>query len=168
MLVLTMQNKVYVLANGKALEAFAAERKDNIQVEAKDHIKTFHQYFFNLDPDDKVIMENIGKAMYMADQSAKREYDNLKEKSYYNNIISGNVSQRIYIDSIAINIDNHPYPFRCVATLEIIRATSIVRRNLITEGFLRSVSRSDHNPHGFLIENWKITQNNDVSVKQRQ
>ncbi len=36
---------MYILANGKILEAVAGERKDNIPVEARDHIKTFHQYF---------------------------------------------------------------------------------------------------------------------------
>lgn len=30
---------IYILANGKALEAFAADRKDNIPVEARDHIR---------------------------------------------------------------------------------------------------------------------------------
>jgi len=45
-------SRIYVLTNGKVLEAFAADRKDNIPVEAKDHIKSFHQYFFSLDPDD--------------------------------------------------------------------------------------------------------------------
>ena len=35
------QNKVFILANGKALEAYAADRKDNIPVEAKDHVKMF-------------------------------------------------------------------------------------------------------------------------------
>ncbi|SFH37958.1 conjugative transposon protein TraK [Pedobacter insulae] len=167
-LVFTMQEKVYVLANGKALEAFASERKDNIPVEARDHIRTFHRLFFNLDPDDKLIKENIGKSLYLADQSAKREYDNLKEKSYYSNIISGNVSQIIRVDSILINVDTHPYLFRCIAKLEIIRSTSIVQRNLVTEGYLRNINRSDNNPHGFLIENWKIIANNDVEIKQRQ
>ncbi len=56
------QARIYILANGKALEAFAAERKDNIPVEAKDHISTFHLFFFTLDPDDKVIQSNISKA----------------------------------------------------------------------------------------------------------
>ena len=32
------QSKVYVLAGGKALEAMAADRKDNIPVEARDHV----------------------------------------------------------------------------------------------------------------------------------
>src|SRR6187402_2725653 len=46
---------IYVLANGKALEAVSADRKDNIPVEARDHISMFHHYFFTLDPDEKVI-----------------------------------------------------------------------------------------------------------------
>src|SRR6476469_4607991 len=64
------QNRIYILANGKALEAFSAGRKDNILVEARDHVKTFHQYFFSLDPDDEVIKSNVTKALYLADQSA--------------------------------------------------------------------------------------------------
>jgi len=32
------QQQIYILANGKALEAFAADRKDNIPVEARDHV----------------------------------------------------------------------------------------------------------------------------------
>src|SRR6266540_4732364 len=55
------KQKIYILANGKILEAFAADRKDNIPVEARDHIKMFHQYFFTLDPDDKVIQSNLQK-----------------------------------------------------------------------------------------------------------
>src|SRR3546814_8897135 len=47
-----MQEKVYILANGKAIEAFAAERRDNIPVEARDHVTMFHHPFFTLGPDD--------------------------------------------------------------------------------------------------------------------
>ena len=43
-----MQDKVYILANGKALEAYASDRKDNIPVEARDHVKTFHKFFLPL------------------------------------------------------------------------------------------------------------------------
>ncbi|WP_299568410.1 conjugative transposon protein TraK [uncultured Pedobacter sp.] len=165
--VAAMQDKIYILANGKAIEAFASDRKENVPVEAKEHVKTFHQFFFNLDPDDKVIKENIGRALYLADNSAKREYDNLKESNYFSNLISGNVSQRITIDSVMVNLESHPFHFRCVAKLEITRATSKVLRNLITEGYLRSVNRSENNAHGFLIENWMIIENNDLSIKPR-
>ncbi len=64
-LVSQMQSKVYILANGKALEAYASDRKDNIPVEARDHVKIFHQLFFTLDPDEKVIRANVSKAKYL-------------------------------------------------------------------------------------------------------
>ena len=83
------QQHLYILANGKILEAFAGDRKDNIPVEARDHIEMFHHYFFTLDPDEKVINSNISKALYLADASAKKQYDNLKENGYYRSIISG-------------------------------------------------------------------------------
>jgi conjugative transposon TraK protein len=167
-LVSQMQNKVYILANGKALEAYASDRKDNIPIEARDHVKTFHQFFFTLDPDDKVIKSNVTKALYLADDSAKRIYDDLKENGYYSGIISGNVSQTIKIDSITIDINRYPYGFRCYATQNIIRTTSIAYRNLITQGNLRNVSRSDNNPHGFLIERWKTIENRDLSTENRK
>lgn len=167
-LVSQMQNKVYILANGKALEAYASDRKDNIPVEARDHVKTFHKLFFTLDPDDKVIKSNVTKALYLADDSAKRVYDDLKENGYYSGIISGNVSQTIQIDSVTIDLSNYPYGFRCYATQNIIRTTSIVHRNLITEGNLRNVSRSDNNPHGFLIERWNTIENRDISTENRK
>lgn len=161
------QSKVYVLANGKALEALAGERKDNIPVEARDHIRMFHHYFFTLDPDDKVIQGNITKALYLADGSAKRQYENLKENGYYSNIIAGNISQQISIDSIALQTNSYPYYFRCYCTQEIIRTTSTVTRSLITEGYLRNVSRSDNNAHGFLIERWSTIENRDIKTITR-
>ena len=161
------QSKVYVLANGKALEALAGERKDNIPVEARDHISMFHHYFFTLDPDDKVIQGNITKALYLADGSAKRQYENLKESGYYSNIIAGNISQQISIDSILLRTETYPYYFQCYATQQIIRTTSIVSRSLLTEGYLRNVSRSDNNSHGFLIERWRTTENKDLKTITR-
>jgi conjugative transposon TraK protein len=166
-LVSQAQSRIYILANGKVLEAFASDRKDNIPVEARDHIKTFHHLFFNLDPDDKVIRGNVTKAFYLADASAKRQYDNLQENGYYANLISGNISQQITIDSVVVDLQTYPYPFRCYATQRIIRTTSTVFRSLITEGYLRNVSRSDNNPHGFLIERWSTLENRDLKIQTR-
>jgi conjugative transposon TraK protein len=161
------QARIYILANGKALEAFAAERKDNIPVEARDHVRMFHHHFFTLHPDDKAIQENVTKSLYLADASAKKQYDNLRENSYYANIISGNVSQEIRIDSIQIDTDQYPFYFKCNAVQKIIRTTSIVTRTLITEGYLRNVQRSDNNPHGFLIERWNTIENKDIKSENR-
>lgn len=159
--------KVYVLANGKAMEAVAGQRKDNIPVEARDHIATFHRYFFTLSPDDKLILANITKALYLGDGSVKREYDNLKESNYYSNVISGNVSQDITVDSISVNTTAYPYYFRFYGKQQITRATTVATRSLITEGYLRDVPRSDNNSHGLLIERWQILENKDINIKNR-
>jgi conjugative transposon TraK protein len=161
------QQKIFILANGKALEAYSADRKDNIPVEAKDHVKMFHHFFFSLDPDEKVIQANITKALYLADASAKQQYDNLKENGYYSNLISGNISQEIEMDSIQINTEVYPYYFKYKGRERIIRPTTIVTRSLVTEGYLRNVSRSDNNAHGFLIEKWRTLENNDLTTQSR-
>lgn len=162
-----LQDKIYILAGDQAMEAFASKRKDNLLVEAKSHISLFHTYFFTLDPDDKVIEKNISKALYMADASAKKQYNNLKETGYYANIIAGNISQQIAIDSTTVNTKSEPYFFLCYGTEKIIRPNSIVTRNLITQGYLRNVSRSDNNPHGFLIERWETLENKDIKTENR-
>jgi conjugative transposon TraK protein len=158
--------RIYILANGKALEAFAADRKDNIPVEARDHIRMFHFFFFTLDPDEKVIDTNIGKALYLADESARNQYNGLKEKSYYNNLISGNISQQIRVDSVQLDMNQYPYYFKCYAIQKLVRSTSTINKLLITQGFLRNVSRSDNNPHGFLIEKWETLANRDTTINK--
>jgi conjugative transposon TraK protein len=121
--------------------------------------------FFTLDPDEKVIDANIGKALYLADESAKNQYNDLKEKSYYNNLISGNISQQVTVDSIQLDINQYPYYFKCFATQKLIRSTSTANRSLITQGYLRNVARSDNNPHGFLILHWETLANRDTTIQ---
>jgi len=123
--------------------------------------------FFTLDPDEKVIGDNLNRALYLADGSAKRVYENLRESGYYAGVISGNISQRVTVDSIRLDLAGYPYYFRCYGQETIMRATSIVTRDLVTEGYLRDVSRSDNNAHGFLIERWTILENRDIKVEQR-
>lgn len=55
------QERIYILSNGKALEAWSAERKDNIPVEARDHVRSFHHHFFTLDPMTKSFRRTLPK-----------------------------------------------------------------------------------------------------------
>lgn len=162
------REKVYVISGGKAIEVIMSTRKDNIPVEAKDHIITFHQYFFSFSPDEKSIENNIKKALYLADESAKQQYDALKEKGYYNSVISGNVSQSVTCDSISLNTSIHPYYFRFFGKQTVIRTSASITRNLITEGHLRELTeRTENNPHGFLIEKWITIDNTILSSTKR-
>ena len=161
------EDKVLILLNGKVIAAMGSSKKENISVEAMDHIKTFHGMFFNLSPDDKMIETNIRQALYLSDASAKKQYDDLSESGYYSGIVSGNVSQRITTDSVHLDLKVSPYYFRYYGTQKLVRPTSTLFRSLITEGYLREVERSENNPHGFLIEKWRIIENRDLGLQER-
>ncbi|HUX85119.1 MAG TPA: conjugative transposon protein TraK [Chitinophagaceae bacterium] len=163
----SQQKKIYVLAGGKILQAFQADSRQNLPVEIRDQIRVFHQDFFSLDPDEQVIQSHLTSALYLADGSAKQLYDNLRESGYYASVIAGNISQRVRIDSIALDLSHYPWYFKCYATQTIIRSTSMTTRSLITQGWIREVSRSDNDPHGLLIERWRVLENQDLKTTSR-
>lgn len=159
-------NRIYILYNGKVLEAVASDKKSNIPVELRDHIKTFHQLFFNLNPDDKAIRATVGRALYLADESAKKQYDNLRESGYYNNLISANIAKEVQLDSIKLDIEQYPYRFTYYGTEKLVRSSSTVFRKLVTQGYIYDLKeQTDENPHGFIIRNWEILENQDLPTK---
>ncbi|QIL78250.1 MULTISPECIES: conjugative transposon protein TraK [Hymenobacter] len=161
------QGRIYVLDQGTLLTAVSHNVKDNRPVEAKDHVKRFHELFFTLDPDPKAIEYNVKQALFLADASAQRAYDNLKENGYFNDLIQANISQDIRVDSVALNTAVYPYYARCYAQQRIIRASSVSTRRMVSECYLRDVSRSANNPHGFLMERWRAIENVDLRTERR-
>ncbi|MFA9193401.1 conjugative transposon protein TraK [Flavobacterium sp. FBOR7N2.3] len=162
------RQKVYVLDNGKSLMlALAQDASINRPVEAREHVRRFHELFFTLAPDKDAIESNMKRAFNLADKSAFDYYKDLSEKGYYNRIISGNVQQRIEIDSVACNFDNYPYAVRTYAIQFIIRSSNVTKRNLVTSCYLVNSVRSDNNPQGFNIEKFNVVANNDIEIMER-
>jgi conjugative transposon TraK protein len=162
------RQKIYVLDNGKSLMlALAQDASINRPVEAREHVRRFHELFFTLAPDKNAIESNMKKAFNLADKSAFDYYKDLSEKGYYNRIISGNVQQRIEIDSVACNFENYPYAVRTYAKQFIIRSSNVTKRNLVTSCFLVNSVRSDNNPQGFNVEKFSVEENKDIEVIER-
>jgi conjugative transposon TraK protein len=162
------RQKIYVLDGGKSLMlALSQDLSQNRPVEAREHVKRFHELFFTLSPDKNAIESNIQRSLFLADKSAFNYYKDLSEKGYYNRIISGNINQTIHIDSVACNFDKYPYQVITYARQMIIRESSITERNLITRCRLLNSVRSDNSPHGFTIEAFEITENKDLNVIKR-
>lgn len=160
--------KVYILSNGKLLEAFAADRKEKLPVEVRDHVASFHRLFFTLEPDESFNRSQLTHAFYLCDSSARDQYKLLENAGYYAGILAGNVSQRPVADSIIVNLDQQPWSVTYYGKLVIVRSTSVVTRSLITTATVRDLeSISDNNPHGFLLEGWRIIENKDLDVKTR-
>ena len=162
------RQKIYVLDNGKSLMlALSQDVNRNRPVEAREHIRRFHELFFTLAPDKDAIDSNLKRAFALADQSAFDYYKDLLEKGYYNRIISGNVQQRIEVDSVVCNFNRYPYAVSTYATQFIILSSNITKRNLVTSCFLVNSIRSDRNPQGFNIEKFSVSENRDLEVVER-
>jgi conjugative transposon TraK protein len=65
------RQKIYVLDGGKSLMlALSQDLSQNRPVEAREHVKRFHELFFTLSPDKNAIESNIRRALFLVDKSA--------------------------------------------------------------------------------------------------
>ena len=116
------RQKIYVLDNGKSLMlALSQDVQQNRPVEAREHVRRFHELFFTLSPDKSAIEGNIKRSLMLADKSAFNYYKDLSEKGYYNRVISGNINQMVQIDSVRCDFDKYPYNVRTFARQIILR-----------------------------------------------
>ena len=162
------RQKIYVLDEGKSLMlALSQDLSQNRPVEAREHVKRFHELFFTLSPDKSAIESNINRALFLVDKSAFKYYQDMQEKGYYNRIVSGNINQVIRIDSVACNLEMYPYKATTYARQMIIRASNVTERSLVTRCNLINSVRSDNNPHGFTMERFEIIENRDLQTIDR-
>ena len=124
------------------------------------YVENFHQYFFNLPPDNDYIKWTVGKAMYMADGTALKQKQAMDENGFYSDIISSSAVCTIMCDSI--QFDEHERKFTYYGTQLIKRRTRDIRRSMVTTGYIESVPRTRNNPHGLLITGWRTLENRDL------
>jgi conjugative transposon TraK protein len=162
------RQKIYVLDNGQSLLlALRADISENRSAEARHHVKRFHELFFTLEPDKAYIENNIREALYLADRSAMKQYRTFKENNLYNRVIASDISMTLQSDSITVDFSTYPYRFDYYGRQKIVRTSNTTIRRLITTGYLRNISRTDNNTHGFLIEEWVIKDNSDLETIRR-
>lgn len=154
------RSQIYVIDGEIPFLAERAALQSYYDIEAKSHINQFHQYFFNLPPDNDYIEYSIGKAMYLADGSALKQKKSMQEKGFFTDLISSSASCAVMCDSIVIDHDTNEFTYYGKQLIK--RRTSQITRSLITNGVLTNIQRSKNNPHGLLIRNWKTLENKDL------
>ena len=154
------RKQVYVLDGDIPFLAQRTQEEANFVMEAKADIQLFHQYFFNLAPDDDYIKWTIGKALYMADGSALKQKQGMDESGFFNDVVSTSATCTIICDSI--KLDERARKFVYYGTQTIRRPSKTIRRTLITTGGLINTPRTENNPHGLLITNWRTLKNIDL------
>lgn len=159
------QQKIYVLDGNVPILVQRTSMEETLDVEARSHVEMFHHYFFTLAPDDKYIQYTMEKAMYLVDETGLAQYNTLKEKGFYNNIMGTSAVFSIFCDSI--KFDKEKMEFTYYGRQRIERRTSILMRELVTAGQLKRVPRTDNNPHGLLITNWRTLLNKDIEQRTK-
>ena len=105
------------------------------------------------------------KAMYLVDETVLAQYNTLKEKGFYSNILGTSSGFAIFCDSVAFNREKMEVTYYGRQRSE--RRSSILMRELVTAGQLKRVQRTENNPHGLLIENWRTLLNKDIDQKTK-
>lgn len=162
------RQKIYVLDNGKSLlVALSQDLSQNRPVEAREHVRRFHELFFTLSPDKAAIESNLNRALLMADKSAMSYYKVLMEKGFFNRLIAGNISQMVKVDSMQCDFSRYPYCVTTYARQRILRESNITERSLVTTCRLVNAVRSENNPQGFMLEELNIIENKDLATYDR-
>ncbi len=161
------RRSVYILdSNNVPMSARQIDVEVNRPVEYRTHINLFHSLFFTLAPDDKFIEYQMKKAMYLIDESGALQYNNLREKGFFNSVLSSSSVLTIQTDSIHLDPENKYFRYYGKQTID--RRSSTVVRTLVTEGYLRDLEmRTENNGHGVLITRWKTLENKDISYVQK-
>lgn len=159
------RKKIYVLSGNIPLTADQTDRSVSFAIEAKAHVRRFHELFFTLAPDEKYIQHNIERAMYLIDESGIVQYNTLKERGFYNNLISASAQFSIITDSI--RLDDETGKFIYWGRQRIERRSSILYRSLETEGIVETTMRTENNPHGLIIRNYRTVANRDLEYKEK-
>ena len=154
------RQQIYVLDGDIPFLAERAKLEANFTMEAKAHIQLFHQYFFNLPPDDDYIKWTIGKALYMADATAMKQKQAMEENGFYSDIVSSSAVCTIICDSIHLNEETRKFTY--YGTQLIKRRSRDLKRSIVTTGEIENVPRTQNNPHGLLITHWRTLQNKDL------
>ena len=149
------QEKIYILSNDVPLIAHKAEG-GHLDIEGRAIVKNFHKLFFTLPPDDKYIEETIRQALYLTDESGVRQRNALTERGFYSYILSQSAN-------FAINPNDNSFVY--YGTQRIEGRTSITYRSLETTGRLAPMPRTENNPYGFLIVDYKTISNKDIETK---
>lgn len=160
-------NQVFVIDKGSAVMAARTEADANRDLEAMDHLTRFHELLFNLSPNAESIKRNTDRALVMSDRSAYQYWADLSERGFYQRLVSANISQEIVVDSVKVDMNSYPYEAVTYGRLFMLRESNITAYQLETECRLVDVERSPGNPHGMMIEKFRVRRNENLGTRSR-
>ena len=130
------------------------EQKENLLVEALDHLQLFHSYFYGIDATN--FESNVEKALWLGNSTVDNVYRQKKADGVYNRLIQYGLVQKVLSIDSEINLQAEPYPFKTVTVFQINRGTMVDTYELVTTGTLIHLEKRNFpkNTHGLLITDY--------------
>ena len=147
--------------------ASVGEEDSQRELEVQDHVARFHELLLNLSPSSEAIRTNIDRALTMSDRSAYNYWQDLSEQGFYQRLVSANISQQFSVDSLVTDMGVYPYRTRTYGKMYLLRESNITAYDVCTSCSVVDVGRSKGNPHGLMIEQFKIESNEKIGTRKR-
>ena len=160
-------DRIYVLDEGSVLAAKRADNAAQKDLEVKDHLRRFHELFFNVSPNTETINRNISDALNLTDDSAYNYFSDLKAHQFYTRLIQNGAVQNAYVDSVKMDIMSYPYLAKVYMSRYYIRESSVTKYAMVTSCQLVEVPRSELNPHGLQIQKFNVDSETEIGTRRR-
>lgn len=155
-----IENKknIYVLVNDKALiKAQASDITNSTDILTRGAVEHIHKLIYEIVPDIGQINKQLKEATTSSDKYTYNFIDALKQKQFYQVIISQNYYTLLQTDSINVDYGVTPHKFNYKGTLKIIRQDQQSMRAIETEGYIQDMGRvSENNNRGYIVSKIKL------------
>lgn len=165
--IISAEDHVYVIDKGSTVMAARSSEDKYRDLEAVDHIGRFHELMFNLSPNSESIKRNLDRALMMSDRSAFDYWTDMSERGFYQRLVSANISQEIVIDSVKVDMLSYPHEVVTYARLFMMRESNMTAYQFESTCRLVDVERSPGNPHGMMIEKFRVRRNDIIETRMR-
>ena len=157
------QQKVYVLDGNVPILVNRTTMEETLDVEAKSHIEMFHHYSLRLLPMTSTSAIRWRRRCIWSMKLVGAVHT-LKER-LLQHIMGTSAVFSIFCDSIKFNKEKMEFTYYGRQRIE--RRSNILMRELVTAGQVKRVPRTENNPHGLLITNWRTLLNKDIEQKSK-
>lgn len=140
--------------NGEVIPLQWVQEKENLEVEALEHLRLFHNYFYGLDATN--FESHVEKALWLGDSSVDNVYRQKKADGVYNRLMQYSLVQKVISIKSELDLTTEPYPFRTVTIFQINRGSTIDTYELVSTGKLLHLDKRNfpNNTHALLITDY--------------
>ncbi|WP_282161056.1 conjugal transfer protein TraK [Ulvibacterium marinum] len=140
--------------NGEVIPLQWVQQKENLEVEALEHLRLFHTYFYDIDATN--FESNIEKALWLGNSTVDNIYRQKKADGVYNRLMQYSLVQKVISIDSEIDLKAEPYPFRTTTVFQINRGSIIDTYELVTTGKILHLEKRNFpkNTHGLLITDY--------------